>query len=63
MTDDSPINTNTVETTKTREKNCIFCDLISANDPNIILERQVRIVLFLCFCEIYIIGTYLPIFV
>lgn len=48
MTEDSiikePININIDETTKTQVKNCIFCDLISANDPNIILEPRVRIV-------------------
>ncbi|XP_015377621.1 PREDICTED: histidine triad nucleotide-binding protein 3-like [Diuraphis noxia] len=31
---------NVVETIKTRVKNCIFCNLITANDPNIILEPR-----------------------
>jgi len=44
MSEESPINTNIVETTKNRVKNCIFCDLITANDPNIILESRVSIV-------------------
>ncbi|XP_026815558.1 histidine triad nucleotide-binding protein 3-like [Rhopalosiphum maidis] len=40
MTEESPVNMNIVETTKTRVKNCIFCNLITANDPNIILEPR-----------------------
>ncbi|KAL4135746.1 hypothetical protein QTP88_007337 [Uroleucon formosanum] len=40
MTEESPIITNIAETTNTRVKNCIFCDLIAANDPNIILEPR-----------------------
>jgi len=42
MTEESPVNMNIVETTKTLVKNCIFCNLITANDPNIILEPRVK---------------------
>jgi len=55
MSEESPINSNVIETIKTRVKNCIFCDLITANDPNIILEPRVRIVFiyFYTFIKLY----------
>jgi len=63
MTEESLINTNVAETTNARVKNCIFCDLIVANNPNIILEPRVRIVFiyFYVFMKLY--YRYLPIIV
>jgi len=42
MTEESPVKMNIVETANTRVENCIFCNVIAANDPNIILEPRVK---------------------
>lgn len=46
---EEPINENTVvtETAKACTNNCIFCNIISANDSNIILEPRVRFISYL----------------
>lgn len=34
------------ETTENHKVNCLFCNIIATNDPDIILEPQVSLVLF-----------------